>query len=60
MFPRVSAIFPLDELMANKLNKIQVHFYFGEQDWMDEKGAVKLIKEKLVNGTFNEIENAGH
>lgn len=38
----------------------QVHFYFGDIDWMNFKGAKNIIENKKVNGTFTIISKAGH
>ncbi|KRX08323.1 hypothetical protein PPERSA_01784 [Pseudocohnilembus persalinus] len=57
-FPEMTAFDPLEN-QINKLN-IPVNFYFGENDWMEQDAAKKLINQKLVNGTFNIISNASH
>lgn len=60
-FPRLAAHISLESYMPSTV-KCPIHFYFGDQDWMDSSGAKRLIKNnKIPSGsTFDIISNSGH
>ena len=49
-----------NESILNRINYGKnIEFYFGQQDWMDSKGA-KNLAQKHKNISFHIISNAGH
>ncbi len=57
--PKAGAIIPMEELIKTHLSKINVVFIYGDEDWMDYSGALRLFKElPFVN--FYKIKGAGH
>lgn len=45
MWPRSSAKFPLEEELPQKIgNKLDIHFYYGEYDWMCDIGTKNIFK----------------
>ena len=57
--PKARAIIPMEELIKKHLSKINVIFIYGDRDWMDSSGALRLFKE-LPNVDFYQIKGAGH
>lgn len=46
--------------MINRMNfKKPIEFYYGQYDWMDSKGAIRLY-DKLDNVEFDRITGADH
>ena len=57
--PRAYAHVPLEDLIREELH-IPVICYYGERDWMDWTGAVRIKKSRKANFDVKRIENSGH
>ncbi|KAL4483294.1 hypothetical protein ABPG72_007936 [Tetrahymena utriculariae] len=59
-FPFIQAKLSIEQQFEENLNKISqtVHFYFGDSDWMDSTGCIRLSKK--LKSTFRYIQNASH
>ena len=57
--PKAGGIIPMEELIKNYLSKINVVFIYGDKDWMDSSGALRL-SEELQNVAFYQIKDSGH
>ncbi|KRX03312.1 hypothetical protein PPERSA_05670 [Pseudocohnilembus persalinus] len=60
MFPKLAPFISLESELPQKYKNKAVHFYFGDNDWMNQKGAQHIINEKKIKGTFSTISKAGH
>lgn len=59
-FPRARALFPVEHLILEKLQNLPIHFFFGSHDWMDTRGAKRILESQKVIASVNIIKNAGH
>jgi pimeloyl-ACP methyl ester carboxylesterase len=59
-FPRARALYPVEKLIIEKFQKIPIHFFFGSHDWMDTRGAKRILESEKVTASVNIIKNAGH
>lgn len=57
--PRARAIIPMEDYIRKELTKLDIVFIYGDRDWMDCSGAIRLSKE-LPNVDFKRIRGAGH
>ena len=57
--PRARAIIPMEKLIKENLTKLNIVFIYGDKDWMDESGALRLFKA-LPKVDFHLIKGAGH
>ncbi len=57
--PKAGGIIPMEELIKKHLSKINVVFIYGDKDWMDSTGALRL-SEELSNVDYYQIKGSGH
>lgn len=57
--PRARPFIPLEGLILEKID-IPIVVYYGDKDWMDKAGAVRVKEEGKKEFKIKEIENSGH
>lgn len=62
-FPSFAVKLALEKIFTKKSFSdcgLKVHFFYGDNDWMEKNRAKELINKKRIKGTYNLIKNAGH
>jgi hypothetical protein len=42
------------------MGDLWIHFFYGEDDWMDTSAARKMLMDGDIKGDFSIISNSGH
>eukprot|EP01017_Pseudomicrothorax_dubius_P025580 TRINITY_DN2778_c0_g1_i2.p1 TRINITY_DN2778_c0_g1~~TRINITY_DN2778_c0_g1_i2.p1 ORF type:complete len:341 (-),score=56.95 TRINITY_DN2778_c0_g1_i2:111-1133(-) len=54
------AKYPLEDIIREEVNKIPIVFYYGEFDWMNQEGAIRLVNSGEVMATLRHISKSSH
>ena len=57
--PRARALLPMEQYIFDELKDLHIVFIYGDIDWMDKAGALKLFKT-LPKVDYHMIQGAGH
>ena len=59
-YPLPTPVIPLEDLIVEKIPEKTIIFIFGENDWMDKFGTVRLNKKDENKYKYYVIPNCGH
>ncbi|EAR91167.1 alpha/beta fold hydrolase (macronuclear) [Tetrahymena thermophila SB210] len=61
-FPRAQPKLSLEEIIRNNNQSMnaKVHALYGDNDWMNSEGCLRLYQQKYLKGTFSTVQSAGH